>query len=325
MPRGPELPRMARTLPGRRALGALAVLGLAPRAGMAAPGPVTLLSGAAAGSAADGWARGFAPFLERHWPRVAVTVSNRPGEGGLVAARILGDAGPDGRLLGAISTPHLLARAVAARAEGVIRRLAFVAAVAEEPLVLVGQAGLVEDLAAIRALGPGAVLGTPPPGSAAQLAAAALARALPVALVPFANAAAARQAVLAGNIAAALLALPEAIMALRDGRLVGLGLAQAERSELMPELPTFAEQGIPLSISAHRGFAVPAATDPERLGPILAALRDAVADPEFAAQAEAQGYVPRFIGPASWAPMLRRTLRELQERWQVSPWNGRQD
>ncbi|WP_431269836.1 hypothetical protein [Dankookia sp. P2] len=45
---------------GRRALGALAGLALLPQAAGAAA-PIGLLVGAAAGSAADRWARGFAP------------------------------------------------------------------------------------------------------------------------------------------------------------------------------------------------------------------------------------------------------------------------
>jgi tripartite-type tricarboxylate transporter receptor subunit TctC len=298
---------------------------LAPRSVLAQKGAVTLLVGAAPGSAADSWARGFAPFLERHWPRTSVAVANRHGERGLAAARLVAAATPDGRLVGAIGTPMLLARAVEARAEAVIAGLGFAAAVAEEPLVLVGQAGTVEALDALRALGPQAVLGTPPQGSAAQLAAIALGRILPLTLLAFPNAAGARQAVLAGNIPCALLAVPEAITALRDGRLIGLALAQEQRIHLLPEVPTFAEQGLPLHLAAYRGFAVPVGTPPAVLAPLVKALRAAVADPEFAAQAQAQGYLPRFIGPAAWEPMLRQTLTELGERWVTDPWMARHD
>ena len=80
-------------------------------------------------------------------------------------------------------------------------------------------------------------------------------------------------------------------------------------------MPTFAEQGIALQFAAYRGFAVPAGTARAVLRRLLAALKAVVVDPEFAAQAQAQGYVPRFIGQAAWEPMLRRTLAELGERW----------
>src|SRR5215213_8991774 len=60
----------------------------------------------------------------------------------------------------------------------------------------------------------------------------------------FAHAAAARQAVLAGTIAGAVLAAPDAILALRDGRPRGIGVARPQRSLLFPEVSTLAEQGL---------------------------------------------------------------------------------
>ncbi|MBK1660287.1 hypothetical protein CKO45_18830 [Paracraurococcus ruber] len=290
---------------------------------LAVPGPVTLLVGAPAGSVTDSWARSFAPFLERHWPRAGIAILNRPGEGGLAAARSLAAAAPDGRTIGAVRTPLLLARAVESRAQPLLGRLAFLATVAEEPLVLVGQAGGGMDLPALRALGGQAVMGTPPQGSAAQLAGAALGRALTLGLLPFANAAAARQAVMAGNLPCALLALPEAIAALREGRLVGLGLAQDRRTDLVPDIPTFAEQGIPLRLAGHRGFATPSGTDPALLQPLLVALQAAVTDPDYADQAQAEGVLPRFLGPTAWGPMVSRTLAELEARWSTDPWGSR--
>ncbi|MFC7476966.1 tripartite tricarboxylate transporter substrate-binding protein [Dankookia sp. GCM10030260] len=315
--------------PGRRRLGALAGLALAApalsRPARAASAPVTLLVGAAPGSTADAWARGFAPFLERHLPRTAIAVLNRPGERGLAAARAVAGAPPDGRLLAAVAVPQLLARSIELRAEPLLTRLDFMAAVTEEPLVLVGLAGTTDDLDALRGLGPQAVLGTPPHGSAAQLAAVALGQGLPLDLLAFASAPAARQAVLAGNAACALLPLPEAIAALRDGRLSGLALARTRRSDLLPEVPTFAEQGIPLQSAAYRGFAVPAGTGQAALAPLLAALEAVVVDPEFVDQSQARGSVPRFIGQRAWEPMLRRTLAELGERWVRDPWTSRHD
>ncbi|MDB5373172.1 MAG: hypothetical protein JWP04_1814 [Belnapia sp.] len=294
-------------------------------------GSVTLLVGAAPGSGPDSWTRSFAPFLERHWPHAVIGIRNLPGEGGLAAARAMAEAPPDGRLIGSVATPQLLARLVEADATALLPRLDFLAAVAEEPLVLVGHPGTVPDLAmlrelaTLRGLAARATLGTPPQGSAAQLAGVALGLALPLGLLAFANAAAAREAVMAGNIPCAMLAAPQAIAALRDGRLAGLGIAQALRSPLLPEVPTLREQGIPLVLTAHRGFVLPAGVPPERTEPLVRALRAATGDPEFAAQAEDQGYVPSFLGPTLWTPLLRRSATELANRWTIDPWVARRD
>ncbi len=286
---------------------------------------MTLLVGAAAGSGPDHWARAFAPFLERHWPHAAITVLNHPGEGGLAAARRLAEAPPDGRVIASVATPQLLARAVEAASAGLLDRLRFFAAVAEEPLMLVGPPGPVADLAALRGLPAPLTLGTPPQGSAPHLAGVALGRQLGLGVLAFATAAAARQAVMARNIPCAMLAAPEAIGAWRDGQLLALGLAQDRRSPLLPEVPTLGEQGVPLALVARRGFTAPAGVPAALLEPLLGALQAAVADPEFAAQAEAQGFVPQFLTEVTWTPQLRKVTGELAARWTTDPWTERRD
>jgi tripartite-type tricarboxylate transporter receptor subunit TctC len=310
-------------MPGRRRLLGLACGTLALPAAAAAErrDAVALLVGAPPASRQDRWARGFAPFLERHWRRAVVGVLSQPGDGGLAALRALGAAPPDGRVLGLLTLPTLLARAIERGEASPLEAIRPVGAIAKDEVVLVAPAGAAPDLAALRALDPQAVLGTPPPGSAAHLAAAPLRRTLPLTELAFPNGGAARQAVLAGNVAAGLLPLPEAIAPLRDGRLVGLAIATDRRSPLLPDLATFREQGIPLLAAACHGVAVSAATPDRVVQQIEASLRDAIADPEFAAQAAAAGQTPRFLPGPAWAAELRTQEAELRRRWFEDPWS----
>jgi tripartite-type tricarboxylate transporter receptor subunit TctC len=313
----------AKGLLSRRALASPALLLLAGRRVQASIGAVTLLVGGPPGGAADDWARGFAPFLERHMPGASIGVLNRPGEGGLAAARTLAAAQPDGRLIGAFATPLLLARAVEAGAVALLDQLSFVGAVAEEPVVLVGHPGTVTDLAELRALGERAVLGTPQAGSAAQLAGRDFARVAALPVLSFPNPAAARQAVLAGNIACAMLAVPDAIAALREDRLVGLGVAEAQRCHLLPAVPSFREQGVPLLQAGHRGFVLPGGANPAVQTALARALREVVADNEFNMESEEKGYIARFIGEPAWDQAVRRSLASLADRWMSDPWTTR--
>ncbi|MFC7543373.1 tripartite tricarboxylate transporter substrate-binding protein [Siccirubricoccus deserti] len=198
----------------------------------------------------------------------------------MAAAHAIAEAPPGEWLIGSVATPQLLARAITAAAPGLPDRLAFIGAVVEEPLVLVAAAGGPADLAALQRLGRPAVLGMPPHGSAAQLAGMVLAAALALEPLVFAHAAAARQAVLTGAIAGAMLAAPEAILALRDGRLRGIGFARPQRSPLLPEVPTLAEQGLPLQLTARRGFILPTAATPAWRGRLQGTFQAAVADPD---------------------------------------------
>ncbi|WP_426956776.1 tripartite tricarboxylate transporter substrate-binding protein [Muricoccus radiodurans] len=317
---------------GRRALLATGLAGLArplaaqsptDRFSLPAPRPrsISLLVGAPGGSAADRWVRGFAPFLERHLPRVGVTVANRVGDGGLTAIRELAESPADGTVLGYAATPFILARMVERDATGLLGKLRLVGAVTEEPVVLVAVPGT--EITALTGRGrasPDRPLALPPPSSAAAHAATQVEAELPLSQLHFPSAGAARMATLAGNAAAAFLTLPECIVALRDGRLVALGVATAERTPLLPDVPTLTETGVPLVASVQRGFALPAGAVRDVVDEMAGALRASTADPEFAAQSETFGAAPRALGSRGWGEVIARDLASLRLRWETAPW-----
>ncbi|MCK8784482.1 tripartite tricarboxylate transporter substrate-binding protein [Roseomonas sp. NAR14] len=315
----------------RRALLAAALL--PGRPGLAAPGAapgaepwrgaISLLVGARPGTAGDQWARGFAPFLERHLMRVSVGVSNLPGEGGLAALRATASAAPDGHTIGLIATPVTLASAVERDATALLDAADPIAGVAEETLVLVVPPNAPAELAALRQPAEGAVLATPPAGSGGHLAAQSLREALPLSILAFASAAAARQAAQAGNVAAALVPLPDAIAALRDDRLGAAAIATPARSPLLPEVRTFKEQGVRFAFLAQRGVVAPPGLPDGMRGTLVAALQSVVGDPEFAAQADDNGFVPHFMPGAEWRGSMRQSLEELRARWRATPWIDR--
>jgi tripartite-type tricarboxylate transporter receptor subunit TctC len=282
--------------------------------------PVELLVGAPGGSPADLWARSVAPFLERCLPRLTLTVRNHAGRSGLEAVALLAAARAEQKLIGVVTTPLLLARAVEAGEVSPVERIAPLAAVIEESMVLVGAPAGPPDVAALRALGDRGTLGTPPPASAAHFAGMRLEGRLDLARLAFPSAAAARQAAISGHVAAAMLAMPDAIAALREGKLVGIGIAASRRSTLVPEVPTLREQGLDLVAAAQRGFALnPAAPDAFRAG-LLAGLETMAADPDFAAQAASLGQNARFLGPEAWGRVLTRADGELRRLWAEEPW-----
>lgn len=274
---------------------------LGARAAVARPRRITLVSGAPPGSSGALWVQGFAPFLERHWPGVTVAVRGVPGDRGLAAIAAVAAAPADASFdtLGVVVTPFLLARAIEAGAQGVLESLEFIGAVVEEPVVLVAAPRDTPDFAPLRGAGPAATLATPPAGTGAALAARMLAaRGARVDLLPFATAAAARKAVTHGSVRAAMLALPEAILALREGQLAPVAVAAAKRTRLLPDTPTLAELSLPVVLASRRGIVAPrgAAT-----AAVAAALAAAVVDPEFVAQADEQGWVPYWLDAAGWA------------------------
>jgi tripartite-type tricarboxylate transporter receptor subunit TctC len=305
----------------RRGLLALPALLAAPRLALARnPRAVEMLVGAPPGTAADRWARGTAPFLERRLPRMTVAVRNLPGRGGLEAVSQLLALPEDSKAFAVVTSPLLLVRAIESGEVSPADRVAPVGSLVEEPVVLAAGLSGPADLGALRALGDRGTIGTPPPGSAAHVAALRFDGRLDLPRLAFPSPAAARQAAIAGNVAAAVLGLPDAIAGLREGRLVGLGLASGRRSALLPDLPTLREQGVDLVASAQRGFAVaPGAGEPWRAA-LSRAIEAVAADEDFAAQCATLGQSPRFLSPENWGRLLGRVDAELRQRWQEDPW-----
>jgi len=304
------------------------VLGFSLTAALGLPAPALaerkitaeLLIGAAPGSKPDLWARSVAPFLERALPRLTLAVRNHPGRGGLDSVTALTEADPARRVMAVVTAPLLLARAVEAGEPFPATRIAPLAAVLEENMVLVGAPDGPRDIAALRALGDGGTLGTPAPGSAGHFAALRLDGRLDLPRFAFPTATAARQAAAAGHVAAALLPLPDAIAYLREGRLQGIGIAAAQRSALLPDVATLREQDVDIVASAQRGFALhPAAPAPFRAA-LLRGLETVAADPDFAEQCAGHGQNPRFIGPEDWTGLLTRVDTTLRRHWAEEPW-----
>jgi tripartite-type tricarboxylate transporter receptor subunit TctC len=300
---------------------------LAMLAGLALPGiahagrrePVEMLVPAPPGSAPDRWARGMAPFLERAWPRQPVIVRNHPGRHGLDALGELAQAGRR-KVVGVLTTPLILARAVETAEASPLRRISPLAALIEEPVILVTAPGGAGSVEALRDAAPGVALGTPPAGTGPHLAGLRLAEGAGLPLLVFPSASAARQAAAAGHVAAAVLTLPDAIGYLRDNRLVALGVASSRRIALLPDLPTLREAGLEALGATRRGFALSPEAPPEWRRVLLAGLETLANDPDLAAQCAENGQVPRFLGHETWGALLARQDQELRRRWREDPW-----
>jgi len=288
---------------------------------------VRLLVGAPPGVGTDLEARTFAPFLERHLPQAQVQIVNLPGLAGLAAYRALAAAGPDPLTLGWVASPSLAARMVDRDDPGLIGRLDLLGAVQEEPLVLVAPAAgtldsVAEVLRSAAADRQAVPFGTPPAGSPPHLGALNLQAmaGVPLNIVPFPSVAAVRQAGVDGNVAAALMELGDAIVALRDGRLAGLGVTAAARVAALPDVPTLAEAGPPLVATILRGLAAPSGLAPEVAGAIRAGLQAVVADPEYQAQGDDSGFSLIWLDGPSWQARVTAEQAALRDLWKASPW-----
>jgi tripartite-type tricarboxylate transporter receptor subunit TctC len=288
---------------------------------------LTVLVGAPVNSRLDDMARGVMPFIGRVWPGTEVAISNIPGAGGLNAMNALAKASPSGATLGWVGSPSIAARIVDRGGDGLLQRLTLLGAVLREPIAFVSPESApvdsVQDI--IRRAGDDAdaiPLGTPPPGSPPHLAALRLQRVAQTRLniVTFPSAAAARQAVLSGNVSAAVLGLSDVIAALRDGRLHGIGLASRNRFGMLPDMPVLSEAGVPLSAHIRRGLAAPAGLPEDVAQRLAGVLKSVTEDPGFRAHADIAGFMASWVDGPSWARQMEAERAELAEMWRTDPW-----
>jgi tripartite-type tricarboxylate transporter receptor subunit TctC len=170
-------------------------------------------------------------------------------------------------------------------------------------------------------------LGTPPAGSPPHLAALRLQVLAQTQLniVTFPSAAAARQAVLAGNVSAAALGLSAVIGDVRDADLTAIGIAAGRRFGLLPgapvlDAPTLDEGGIPLAAFIRRGIAVPAGTPPESVASLAGAMRSVAQDDAFRTQAEANGTYAAWADGPDWLARMQTEQAALASLWETNPW-----
>jgi tripartite-type tricarboxylate transporter receptor subunit TctC len=288
---------------------------------------VTILLGLREGSGADKIARDFVGFLIPQLPGVVIDCRNLPGDAGRTMLAALGEAAPDGATIGWVMTPTLPARIIDRGDASLGQKIQLIGQVEREPVAFVSPpsdpVNSIQDLIQRAGADADAVpLGTPPAGSPPHLAALRLQVLAQTQLniVTFPSPAAARQAVLAGNVSAAALGLSEAIGAIRDGNLSAVGIAARRRFGLLPNTPVLDESGIPLAAFIRRGIAVPVGTAPELVAPLSEALRAATEDAAFRDHAEANGYYAAWEDSSTWREQMQIEQSALMKLWEINPW-----
>jgi tripartite-type tricarboxylate transporter receptor subunit TctC len=244
--------------------------------------PVRVLSGFAAGGAADIIGRLVAQRMSETWKQPFV-VETRAGAAGIIAAEAVARSAPDGyTLLVGTMTTHGIAPSLYKKLPyDVIRDFAPVALIGHIPLVMsVGNsipANSVKEFVALAKAAPGKYSfatagGGTPPHLTGELFRSRFG--LDLLHVPYKGTAPAVTDLIAGQVSMTIDGLTVQLPHIRAGRLKALAAASAKRIATLPDVPTFAELGYPeLQVSLWYSLFAPAGTP----RPIVAALNAEVA------------------------------------------------
>jgi tripartite-type tricarboxylate transporter receptor subunit TctC len=247
------LARVAGGVAGATLLALAVPAGAQPRGDEAWPArPVRLVAAAAPGGGIDIIARFVAQRLADAWKQ-PVVVDNRAGSGGLIATETVVRALPDGHTLLAQSVGVAYVGTLHRNAPfDVLRDLAPITLIASQPSLLGTHPSqpwttLSELLQFAKARPDLVTYGSGGVGGASHMGTELFAQAAGLRLVhvPFKGTGPSMTALLAGEIQLALVGVATAAAHVRAGKIRVLGITSAQRSPLMPDVPTLAEAGVP--------------------------------------------------------------------------------
>ena len=243
-------------------------------------------------------------------------VENKPGAGGIVGTEAVKNAAPDGTTL--LMTPLAPMVAFPHSHGQLIRYDPFkdfepVAHLTNFQIALVVNAGLpaktLADYVALVKKDPkagdyaSAAAGSLPHYAGVMLAKAA---GLEMTHIPYKGTAPALQALMAGEVKAAMFVLSDALTAVRSGKARVLAVAGEKRSPLAPEAPKFRELGYDIEASAWYALFAPAGTPKNLVERYAKAAIDAIHSPDVNEKLEQMGLEPTGYGPEELARILRR-------------------
>jgi tripartite-type tricarboxylate transporter receptor subunit TctC len=125
--------------------------------------------------------------------------------------------------------------------------------------------------------------------------------------VPYKGGAPAMQALVAREVQALFGVVGSALPQIKAGNVRALAVASKERLPMLPDVPTFAELGYPnFIVTVRYGFMAPAATPPDRISTLSAAMNTALNDPDFRKKFGDLGFVlPAKSSPQDYAALIQ--------------------
>ena len=245
------------------------------------------------GGRTDLTARLITQHLAKHLGQPAVVV-NKPGAGGVLGAKEVAGAAPDGYLLGIFSTAVVTAQYTVPTPTD-LKDYAAIAVINVDPMALAVKSDApwktLKELVAYGKGNPGKLRIATIPGASGQIFAASFANAgkLQGIYVPFKGDSDGAAALAGGHIDVHL-AVPVSYKALAEANKVRmLGIAAESRSALYNDVATFRENGVDLVIGSFHIVFAPRRTPSEVLRVLEGAIDRTMREPDLIKQMAASG------------------------------------
>jgi tripartite-type tricarboxylate transporter receptor subunit TctC len=280
--------------------------------------PVHLIVAVAPGGGNDIFARLMGQWLSERLSQ-PIIVENRPGAGNNLGTEMVAKASPDGYTLLLASSNNASNAALYEHLNfDFIRDIAPVAGIARTTLVMVANpsvpAKTIPEFIAYAKANPGKVnMASSGIGSIGQLAGELfmMMAGLNMVHVPYHGNGPILEALLAGEVEVAFPSLASAIEYIKTGKLRGLGVTSATRSDAMPGLPSIGEFVPGYELSTWYGVGAPTGTPVEVIDKLNKEINAGLADPKLMAQFAELGDVPMPMTPVEFGKLIAADTEKL--------------
>lgn len=241
-----------------------------------------------------------------------IVVDNRSGAGGVLGTELAARTLPDGYTLLMVTASHVTNPGLRKLPYDTEKDFTAISIVVDVPVILVIHPSLpvrtVAELIALAKEKPGQLnYGSGGNGTGAHLAAELLKSAASINIVhiPYKGIGLALVDLLGGQIQMMFSASPSVMPHVRPGRLRALGVAAAQRSPVLPDVPTIREAGVP-GVEASVSFTLlaPAATPKKITAQLNSEIVKALRAPEIKERLVSEGAVPIGSSPDEAARFL---------------------
>jgi len=268
--------------------------------------PVRIVVGFPPGGGADTVARVIAPWLSERLGQ-PVVIENRPGASSTLAVQAVVNAPPDGYTLVVLGGSALMATLITSVPFDVLRDLAPVSGLTDNPMVLSANpstpAKTVAELVALAKAKPGTIsMGSFGTGSASHLAGELFKMMARINLlhVPYRGGAPMVTDLLGGQVQVAFDVMVTSLPHIRSGGLRALAVAGSERFDMLPDVPTIAETLPGYEARTWTGVSAPAGTPARIIERLNREINAGLATADIRARLSNVGAIPMISSAAEF-------------------------
>ena len=279
--------------------------------------PVRMIVGFPPGGGTDVVARVISQKLSE-WYGQTVGVENRAGATGTIGADVLAKSTPDGyTLMMGHANSHAIAPNLMAKLPyDPIKDFAPVAYVGYVPNVLSLHPSVpaknMKELVALLRNNPGKYTYASSGNGSSQHLSGEMFKLLTgtsILHVPYKGSGDAIKDLLAGTVSMNFDTMPPVLEHIKAGKLRGLGISTPKRLALLPDVPTFAEEGlVGFEILNWYGVMAPAATPKDIVAKLATDINKAMREPDVKARLEQVGTQLRELSPDEFGAFMRAEL-----------------